>query len=126
MPRNSVAKKIFDFRLLRRVLTFASPYKKRFYFSIVLSIILAVFSPIRPYLIQVTINDYIKSGVNSTGDIKIRMQDLIIWITVIQVGLLLLESALRFYFSFITSWLGQTVVKDLRVKVYQKILGLNL
>jgi ATP-binding cassette, subfamily B, multidrug efflux pump len=38
----------------------------------------------------------------------------------------LLESALRFYFSFLTAWLGQTVVKDLRVLVYQKVLGLNL
>jgi ATP-binding cassette subfamily B multidrug efflux pump len=57
---------------------------------------------------------------------KMRFEELIIWITMIQIGLLLLESALRFYFSFISSWLGQTVVKDLRVKVYNKILGLNL
>jgi len=55
-----------------------------------------------------------------------RMEELIIWITIIQIGLLLVESALRFYFSFLTAWLGQTVVKDLRVKVYNKILGLNL
>ena len=50
----------------------------------------------------------------------------LIWITVIQIGLLIIESAFRFYFSFLTAWLGQTVVKDLRVKVYEKILGLNL
>ncbi|MEP7258227.1 MAG: ABC transporter ATP-binding protein, partial [Flavitalea sp.] len=36
------------------------------------------------------------------------------------------ESAFRFYFTYLTAWLGQTVVKDLRVKVYQKVLGLNL
>src|SRR5690606_22564581 len=42
------------------------------------------------------------------------------------IGLLLIESAFRFYFSFLSAWLGQTVVKDLRVKVYEKILGLNL
>jgi ATP-binding cassette subfamily B protein len=54
------------------------------------------------------------------------MEQLLIWITIIQVGLLLIESALRFYFSFLTAWLGQTVVKDLRVLVYEKVLGLNL
>lgn len=126
MPRNSVARKIFDFELLRRVLKFAAPYKRRFFISLVLAIILAIFSPVRPYLIQLTINDYIKTGVGSSGTVKIRMEELIVWITVIQIGLLILESALRFYFSFLTSWLGQTVVKDLRVKVYNKILGLNL
>lgn len=124
--QRKVAKKIFDFGLLRRVLTFASPYKNRFYLSLALAIILAIFSPVRPYLIQLTINDYIRTGVNSNGPEKMRMEDLIVWITIIQVGLLLVESALRFYFSFISAWLGQTVVKDLRVKVYNKVLGLNL
>jgi ATP-binding cassette, subfamily B, multidrug efflux pump len=126
MQRKSVARKIFNFGLLRRVLTFASPYKKRFYLSLALAIILALFSPVRPHLIQLTINDYIGGGVSAGGAEKMRFEELIIWITMIQIGLLLLESALRFYFSFISSWLGQTVVKDLRVKVYNKILGLNL
>lgn len=126
MSTRSVAKKIFDFSLLRRVLSFASPYKRRFYISLALAIILAVFSPIRPYLIQLTVNSYIKVGVNGDGGVKIKMEELLIWITIIQVGLLLVESALRFYFTFLTAWLGQTVVKDLRVMVYKKVLGLNL
>jgi len=126
MSTRSVAKKIFDFGLLRRVLKLASPYKRRFFISLALAIILALFSPVRPYLIQLTVNDYIKEGVNGQGAVKIRMGELLIWITIIQVGLLLLESAVRFYFSFLTAWLGQTVVKDLRVMVYEKILGLNL
>lgn len=126
MSTRSVAKKIFDFGLLRRVLRLASPYKRRFFISLALAIILALFSPVRPYLIQLTVNDYIKDGVNGQGAVKIRMEELLIWITIIQVGLLLLESAVRFYFSFLTAWLGQTVVKDLRVMVYEKILGLNL
>ena len=46
--------------------------------------------------------------------------------TVIQIGLLIIESAVRFYFSYITAWLGQTVVKDMRIKVYEKVVGLNL
>ena len=50
----------------------------------------------------------------------------LILITIIQIGMLLVESALSFYFRFLTSWLGQTVVKDLRVTVYKKVLSLNL
>src|SRR5204863_2193284 len=80
----------------------------------------------RPWLIQVTINDYIHQGVVGDKAKKISMEQVIIWVTVIQIGLLLLETAFRFYFSYLTAWLGQTVVKDLRVNVYRKILGLNL
>ncbi|MDH7462034.1 ABC transporter ATP-binding protein [Chitinophagaceae bacterium 26-R-25] len=116
MAEASAKKKIFDFALLRRVFQIAAPYKKKIYLSIFLAILLAIFSPIRPYLIQLTVNKYIKNG----------LLQMIVNITIIQIVLLLIETGVRFYFSFITSWLGQSVVKDLRVKVYNKILGLNL
>ena len=119
-------RKIFNFSLLSRVLRFAAPYKRRFVISVILAIILALFSPIRPYLVQLTINDYVRKGVSGTELVRSHMGELIIWITIIQVALLIIESAFRFYFSFLTAWLGQTVVKDLRVKVYEKILHLNL
>lgn len=117
-------KQIFNFKLLRRVLQFAAPYRNKFILSLALAIVLAVLSPVRPYLIQVTINDYILTG--RTGSARDALLNAVILITVIQIGILLFESALRFIFSFLTSWLGQTVVKDLRVKVYKKVLGLNL
>lgn len=113
---NQSTDKYFDFSLLRRVVGFASPYKKNFYFSVFLSILLAVFTPVRPILIQVTVDQYI------TG----RLVDMLILITIIQIGFIFIETGLRFYFSYITSWLGQNVVKDLRVKVYKKVLSLNL
>jgi ATP-binding cassette, subfamily B, multidrug efflux pump len=109
-------KTFFDFALLRRVFRYASPYKKKFYLSVVLAIILAVITPVRPLLIQLTVDKYIVHSI----------EYLVVYITLIQVGLLLIETALRFLFSFTTNWLGQTVVKDLRVSVYKKILGLNL
>ena len=109
-------KKIFDISLLRRVFSFVSPYKGKFYWSIVLAIALAIVTPVRPYLIQLTVTRYIAG----------TLVDMVIWITIIQVALLLVETGFRFFFSYITSWLGQTVVKDLRVSVYKKILGLNL
>lgn len=119
-------KKIFDFSLLRRVLQFASPYKKWFYGSIALSILLAVISPLRPFLIQYTVNHYIRDGITGDPTIRERMIQLIIYISIFQIGLLLVETAFRFFFTFLTAWLGQTVVKDLRVAVYKRILGLNL
>src|SRR6186713_1314177 len=113
---NVINKKFFDFDLLKRVLRFAAPYKKRFYWSIALAIILAVFTPVRPILIQITVDRYISGG----------LWKWVLIITIIQIGFLLLETGLRFYFSYITAWLGQNVVKDLRVKVYKKVLSLNL
>lgn len=109
-------KKIFDFENLRRVFQFAAPYKRRFYFSLWLAVFLAIITPVRPYLIKITVDKFIAS----------KMFDWIIWMTVIQIGLLIIESAVRFYFSYITAWLGQTVVKDMRIKVYDKVVGLNL
>ena len=126
MAGKSTGKIIFDLSLLKRVFQYAKPYKKKFIFSVIMAILLAVISPIRPWLIQITINDYVHQGVVGDKAKKISMEEVIIWVTVIQIGLLLLETAFRFYFSYLTAWLGQTVVKDLRVNVYRKILGLNL
>lgn len=117
-------RKIFNFSLLRRVFHFAAPYKNKFYGSLVLAIVLAVISPVRPYLIQLTINDGIKGDtsshlINGPGGF-------IIEITIIQIVLLLLETGFRFLFTFLTASLGQSVVKDMRVSTYKKILHLNL
>jgi len=119
-------KKIFDFALLKRVFRFAAPYKRKFYTSLTLSVILAVLAPIRPYLVQVTINNYVKGGMSVAPGQRNPFVELVVTITIIQIVLLLAESIIRFYFSYITAWLGQNVVKDMRVQVYNKILGLNM
>lgn len=116
-------KKFFDFTLLKRVLEFTQPYKKRFVWSIVLAIVLAALTPVRPKLIELTVNDYIAGADRTFAD---RAVELLIWITVIQVGITIIETLLRFYFSYTTAWLGQAVVKDMRVKVFGKVLQLNL
>ncbi|MDX1937155.1 MAG: ABC transporter ATP-binding protein [Flavihumibacter sp.] len=117
-------KKLFNFSLLKRVFRFAAPYKRKFYTSLLLAVVLAVMAPVRPMLIQLTVNNYIKTG--ATAASKQFFLEMVLWITAIQIALLLLETLVRFYFSYITAWLGQHVVKDLRVKVYDKILHLNL
>lgn len=51
---------------------------------------------------------------------------MLVIITIVQIGILLLETLVRFFFAYLTNWLGQSVVKDLRVTVYKKIVRLNL
>jgi ATP-binding cassette subfamily B multidrug efflux pump len=109
-------KRSFDSSQLKRVLQFTRPYRSRFIGSIVLAVVLAAFTPVRPWLIQHTVDKYIAG----------RNYDWLIYITMIQIGFILVETALRFYFSYITSWLGQAVVRDMRVKVFGKIINLNL
>jgi ATP-binding cassette, subfamily B, multidrug efflux pump len=117
-------KKKFKLSLLKRVFTFAAPYKRKFYISLLLSVILAVMAPLRPLLIQLTINDGIKN--NTAAHFLNGPGGFIIEITIIQLVLLLIETACRFYFTFTTASLGQSVVKDLRITTYNKIVHLNL
>lgn len=116
MAKKEEKRQVFDFRLLGRIIRYASPYRRRLNSSIVLAIVLAVMAPIRPWLINTTVNDYIQHNV----------AEMVIRITIFQIALIILETVLRFFFSYYTAWLGQTVVKDLRINVFKKILGLNL
>lgn len=109
-------KALFDFSLLNRVFGYTRPYRRNFYLSLFLAIFLALIAPIRPYLIQKTVNEYIRN----------EALQMLFWITAIQIGLLLIETLARFIFSFLTSWLGQSVIRDLRKNVFKKIIRLNL
>ena len=127
-------KKIFNFSLFSRVLRFVKPYRPSFFCSIFLALVMAAFAPIRPYLIQLTIDKAISKTVHVPHWLETLLfgTDLsdatkfIIAVSIFQVIFLLLETTIRFFFTFTTSWLGQSVVKDLRNSVYYKILSLNL
>ncbi len=135
MEQKEKKKKLFDLSLLRRVIGYASPYKKRFRSSIMLAILLAIIAPVRPWLINYTVNHYISKPVSPQqkfiyhlfgNEFVFGVVQMIMIITAVQVVLILIETVFRFFFSFYTSWLGQTVVRDMRVQVFKKILGLNL
>ncbi len=117
-------KRLLDFSVLRRVFQFAAPYKTRFFWSIFLAIFLAVISPVRPWLIQYTINHGLRPEAEAW--IFKGAAQVIIGITIIQVVLLILETACRFIFTFFTASLGQSVVRDMRVATYKKVIDLNL
>ena len=128
-------KQVFDFTLLRRVYQYVRPYRKQFYGSLFLSLFLAILSPVRGLFIQYTVDKGIKGNIanvphwlNKVFD-QVSDNDVIrflVIITIFQIVLLLLETVIRFSFSFTTARLGQNVIKDLRVAVYNKVLGLNL
>lgn len=127
--------KVFGFLLLKRLYQFVRPYRKQFYWSLVFSLLLAILSPVRGLFIQYTVDkgmkgkvDNIPQWLNDWFD-KIsdnKIVEFIIIISILQIALLILETVIRFVFSFITTWLGQHVIKDLRIAVYKKILGFNL
>lgn len=114
-------KKLFDVQLLGRIFSFAKPYAGRFYLSVFLAILLAVFSPVRPLLINYTLRK-----VNTNDEAFSSLMHFLVMITAIQIGLLVIETGIRFLFSFFTSWLGHKVVKDIRTQVFDKIVHYNL
>lgn len=116
MTQDKKKKKLFDGRMLRRIFAFTRPYRGTLMLTIFLSVVLAVVSPIRPYLIQVSVDKYIGSGL---------WQELIN-ISIVQLVFLLVETGVRFWFLYRTNWLGQTVVNDMRKSVFKKILYQNV
>lgn len=131
---NQTKNKGFNFSLFLRVFSYTKPYKLQFIVGITLAILLAIFSPIRPYLIQFTVDTatgkhpiapnwlhYFISTESLSNPAKF-----IVSVTLFQIAFIVVESIARFTFSFITSWIGQRIVKDLRVEVYNKVLHLNL
>ena len=83
---------------------------------VILSVITAALGPLRPYLIQQAIDKYVLIG-DYNGLSRI---------TALLFGLLLLESFLQYNFNYSAGWLGQTVIKDLRVRVFEHILRFKL
>jgi ATP-binding cassette, subfamily B, multidrug efflux pump len=116
MKKKSVSGKAFDRSILKRIYAFTRPYKKIFYISVVLTFLLAFISPARPILVQNTVDGYIL-----TRDVS----GLILMLS-IMLALLLLQTAMQYYHTYLTNWLGQVVIKDLRVKLFRHISHLRL
>ena len=110
------AQQKFDYELLGRVIRLARPYRSLFAGAAFLSVSLALLSVLRPKLVQVMVDDYIfkydVGGMTKTA--------------LIFVGVLVLESVFRYSFIYSTSVLGQSVIKDLRIRVFKHISNLRL
>lgn len=111
-------KPFLDFNLLQRIIGLADPYKLVFYSSMLMSVLLAVLSIGRPLIIIYATDHYITDTFFDVENLKRA--------TVWMVVLLVVESVLRYTFNYITAWLGQSIVKDMRVKVYNHLIHSRL
>ena len=109
-------KKRFNVSLFRRILSLAKPYKIYFIAAALMAFTLAPLSSVRPYLIQQIVDNHIFKA-DITGMTKL---------TIILLVLLVIEVCMMYVFNYTTSWLGASIVRDLRVRVFSHITKLNL
>ncbi|MBT6236432.1 MAG: ABC transporter ATP-binding protein [Bacteroidetes bacterium] len=105
----------FDMRLIARIIRLAKPHRKLLWGSIALVLFLTILAPIRPMLVKYTINDGM-----TVGD-----KDAIFYFSVLLLVHLVVQSFTLFGHTYVTNLLGQSVIKDLRMRVYNHILSLN-
>ena len=108
--------KIFDVKLFTKLLVFVKPYNVTFYGVLTSAILISLLSTLTPYLLKVVVDDYLLLK-NYDG-----MQSIIL----IMIAVLFLEVVFMFLFTYYANWLGQKVIKNLRVKVFDKILKFKM
>lgn len=115
---DNTQKPFLDFSLLKRIIGLANPYRLTFFLSIFLSIVLALIGIFRPFVIIYITNHYITSETFDFAGLRRAV--------LLMVISLLIEAPLRYLFNYVTAWLGQSIVKDMRLKVYNRIIHSRL
>lgn len=113
---SSVSGKAFDFKIFNRILSYTQPYGKIFYSTLTLTIVIALVSPVRPWLVQYTLDHYI---IRPNAALLLQM-------TLAMLGLLIAESVLQFFDTYLANLLGQSVIKDMRVQLFKHLLQFKL
>ncbi|AXT62978.1 ABC transporter ATP-binding protein [Aquimarina sp. AD10] len=105
--------KAFDFSLFRRLITYTNPYRLTFYFVAFSAILLAALSIVNPYLLKQVIDKTItpKNG------------DLLVYYITLMLVFLVVDVISQFLFIYFANWLGQEVIRDIRVKLFKHMLG---
>ena len=111
-----VSGKIFDVKLFGKLMVFVKPFRTTYYFVLITAILLSLFSTMTPYLLKVTVDDYIRP----------RDYDGMLFFVFLMFVTLLLEVIFQFLFVFYANWLGQKVIKDLRVQLFDKIIHFKM
>jgi len=107
---------IFDVKLFSKLMRFVKPFKSTYYFVLITAILLSLFSTVTPYLLKVTVDDYIRPK---------DYPGMVLFIGLMLIALLL-EVLFQFLFVFYANWLGQKVIKNLRVQLFEKILHFKM
>lgn len=108
---SKVGGKAFDFKLFVKVMAYAKPYRALFIFSVILTIVLGAMGTARPILIRQVIDNAILAN----------DAELLINLMLLLVGLLIFESLGQFAFMYAANWLGQSIIKDIRIELYDKL-----
>jgi len=111
-----VSGKIFDLDLFGKLMGFIKPFKATYYFVMIAAILLSLFSTLTPYLLKVTVDKYITPK---------DYQGMVLFVSLMFVTLVL-EVVFQFLFVFYANWLGQKVIKDLRIKLFDKIIHFKM
>ena len=107
---------IIDWSVLRRLMKFVTPYRGRFIAVIILTFLLGILAPTRPLLVQYTLDNDVATG--NYNAMVIMM--------VILVGLLVFNSITQYIHTYLSGWLGQQVIRDIRTKLYAHVVNLRL
>lgn len=107
---------IVDTQVLKQLYTFVKPYKRQFNFLIFLTVALAILAPTRPYFIQIAIDDYVTVG-DTVG---------LLQIIYLLIGLLIIQAIVQWAHTYYSGWIGQVIIRDIRVKLYKYLLKLRL
>jgi ATP-binding cassette subfamily B protein len=107
---------IIDLTVLKRLMQFVKPYKSRFYLVIFLTLALGILTPLRPILIQYTIDHDVQYG-NYWGMVNVML---------VILALLIVQSVVQYVHTFISGRIAQFVIRDIRIKLYSHIVQLRL
>ena len=113
---SKISGKAFDSGILRRIYKYLAPYKKTFYLSVLLTIVLATLAPLRPYMVQYTIDHFI---------LEQDAQGLLYMVGLMFI-VLAVQTLVQYYHTVLTNWLGQSAILDLRKLVFSHLLSLRL
>lgn len=113
---SKVTGSILDVSLFKRLIRYVRPYRFTFIFVLTAAILLSVFSTLNPYLLKITVDDYI----------TLKDYDGMLIFIGIMTGVLFLEVFFQFSFIYYANWLGQRVVYDLRRELFRRMIGFRM
>ena len=116
MKQDKISGKAYDSRLLGRLAKYMRPYRTIFWISVVLTILLAAVAPALPMLIEYTLDNYILNGQYEGLNMML----------IIMMLLLIAQTVIRYFHTLMTNTLGQSVIRDIRIQVFEHITNLRL
>jgi ATP-binding cassette, subfamily B, multidrug efflux pump len=107
---------IIDWSVLRRLMKFVTPYRVRFIILVVLTLGIGLLTPLRPLLVQWTLDRDVANG-DYAG--MVRMM-------IFLLALLIVQSAVQYVHTYLSGWMGQQIIRDIRTKLYAHLISLRL